>query len=276
MYKDAFLKSFKNLRFSVFIPDLYLGIVELVLALLFVKFTGIANLLSNPYFLAANIENKIPLVSLFVSENTLTLLIYFALLVVTTFVLGASLNAMRYSMIRDIVLGNVYSLKQVLTSGVRFWPIIVVRFTIFILGIFTFLFLFGCYTILGSYFSQAITFSIITVMGIIAIFLLKLLFMFTYPIMFFHSKGAFKSIKGSFTYFFKNKWHVFIVFVIVLLFSSLLVPFELLFLRYNNMMGLFTFYTLLFLVFRNVASAFYTVWSELFIFYFYKSRELSP
>ncbi len=112
MYKDAFLKSFKNLRFSVFIPDLYLMVIELVLTFLFLKFSGIAKLLTDPEFLAASIENKIPLVGIFVSENILTLLIYFALFIVTTFVLGASLNAMRYGMIRDIVWGNHYSFKD--------------------------------------------------------------------------------------------------------------------------------------------------------------------
>ncbi|MFH1332343.1 MAG: hypothetical protein ABIH63_03610 [archaeon] len=276
MYREVFWKSIRNLRLSLFIPDLYLLLVEMVLAFLFFKFTGLAALLTDPVFVAASIEDKIPLLRLFISENTLGLLIYFLIFVLTSFILGASLNSMRYGMIRDVVFGDRYSFKQVMNYGVRFWPIVVVRLIIFVFGIVTFLFVLGCYSILETYYPIPVTLFIVTFLVVAAILFLKFLFLFTYAIMFLDHKGALASVINSFAYFLRNKWYVFKVFLLILVLSAVLLPFELIFNYYQNALGLLSFYTILFFVVRGAASAFYNVWSEVLIFYSYAARLLFP
>jgi len=276
MYKEVFWKSVKKLKFSVFIPDLYFMLIEIVLAFFFIKFTGIASLVNHPDFIAASIEEKLPILGMFISENILTLLLYFAIFFFTAFILGASLNSMRYGMIRDVVLGEKYSFRKVLGYGVRFWRIVLVRVVLFVLGVVAFLFVSGSYMILKAYCSIPLALFVGTSLGIAAIFFLKLLFMFTYAIMFFKNNGAFASVKDSFVYFFRNKIHVFRVFLIILVFNFVLLPFEFALAHYQGLFGLLTFYTILFLVLRNVASAFYTVWSEVLIFYSYRAKQLSP
>lgn len=276
MYGEALWKSIKNLKFSVFIPDVYLMCIELILAFLFLKLTGMDTLFLNPNFISAGMEEKLPALGLYVSNNLLTLLLYFAVFALTSFILGASLNAMRFGMIRDIVLGNRYSFKQVINYGVRFWPIVVVRFVIFLSGVVTFLFLLGCYTILNTYCSAAVTFIVVTALGIIAVLFLKLLFIFTYAVMFLQKKGALASVRYSFFYFFRNKGYTLKVFFVLIIFSFFLIPFELVFMHYQRVLGLMGFYTLLFLVVRNLTSMIYLVWSEVFVFYSYEAKELSP
>lgn len=272
----VFWRSVKNLKFSVFIPDLYLMVIEILLAFLFLKFTGISELLTHPDFIAASIEEKLPLLSLFLSENILTLLFYFVLLVFTSFVLGASLNAMRYGMIRDIVMDKRYYFRKVLRYGVRFWPIVLVRIIAFFLSVLALLFLSGSYMILKFYLPPSLSLLLVTFLGIASVFFLKLMFMFTYAIMFLENRGAFYSVKSSFVYFFNNKAYVLKVFFIIVLLSSLILPFEYLFLHYQNLFGLLSFSTLSFLIIRNTASAFYTVWSEVFVFYSCKAKDLPP
>lgn len=276
MYKEVFWKSVKNLKFSLFLPDLYLMLVEILLAFFFIKFTGIYSLLNHPDFIAASIEDKLPLLTSFISENILTLLLYFAVFFFTSFILGASLNSMRYGMIRDVVVNEHYSFRKVVNYGVRFWPIVVVRVIIFFLGVVTFLFILGSYKILSSYYSQSSALFVVTTLAIVAVFFLKLLFMFTYAIMFFEKKGAFSSVKNSFVYFFRNKFYVIKVFFILLFLSIIVLPFEYIFLHYQNLFGLISFYTLIFLIVRNLVSIFYTVWSELLVFYSYTPKCLSP
>lgn len=276
MYREVFWKSVKNLKLSLFIPDFYLLLIEMVLAFLFFKFTGLAALLTDPVFIAASIEGKIPLLRLFISENTLGLLIYFLLFVLTSFILGASLNSMRYGMIRDVVFGRGYSFKQVMNYGVRFWPIVLVKLIIFIFGVVTFLFIVGSYSILETYYTLPFTLFVVTFLVLAAVLFLKLLFLFTYAIMFLDSRGALASVTNSFAYFLHYKWYVFKVFLIILVLSAVLVPFELIFNHYQNALGLLSFYTILFFVVRGAASAFYNVWSEVFIFYSYGVRLLSP
>ncbi len=276
MDKEVFWNSIKNLKFSLFLPDTYFLFIELVLGFLLFKYTGIMTLLTNPEFIAASIEQKIPILRLFISENILALLLYLSLFALTSFILGSSLNSMRFGMIRDVVLGNKYSFRQVLDYGVRFWPIVAVRLVIFLLGIITFLFIFGCYSILSYYYPTTVTLFIVTILVLASVFLLKLLFLFTYAIMFFNQNGALASVKNSFVYFFRNKWHVLKVFLVIIIFSFVLLPFEIMFNYYQGAFGLLSFYTILFFVVRSLAATFYTVWSEVLIFYSYASRMSSP
>ncbi len=276
MLKQAFLKSVRNLKFSVFIPDIYLMFIELILAFLFFRFTGLSTLITNPQFLVSSIEEKLPALGLFFSENVLTILLYFTVFVFMSFILGSSLNAMRYGMIRDIVLNEQYSFRKVIHYGSKLFPIVLVRIMVFVSGVLAFMFIEGSYTILKSYYSPSSTILIITVLGVAFVFFLKLLFMFTYAIMFFEKKGAFVSVGSSFNYFLRNKAYAFKIFLLLLLFSVILMPFEYAFTHYQQVFGMFSFYTIAFLVVRGFAAAFYTVWSEVFVFYSYKLKEQSP
>ncbi len=276
MLKQAFLKSIKNLRFSVFIPDIYLTFIELILAFLFLRFTGLATLINNPQFLASSIEEKLPTLGLFFSENVLTVLLYFTVFVFMSFILGSSLNAMRYSMIRDIVLNEQFSFRKVIHYGAKLFPIVLVRVMVFVSGVLAFMFISGSYTILKSYYSQSSTLFIVAVLGVAAVFFLKLVFMFTYALMFLEKKGAFSSVGSSFVYFLKNKAFVFKVFLLLLLVSLVLMPFEYAFIHYQQAFGMFSFYTIALLVLRGFAAAFYTVWSEVFVFYSYNLKVQSP
>jgi hypothetical protein len=250
--------------------------IEIIFAFLFFKFTGLTTLFSNPNFLAAGIEQKLPALDLLFQNNLVAILFYFFIFGITSFILGASLNSMRFSMIRDVVLNEKYNFKKVLHCGIRFWPIVFVRMILFGLGIVAFLFITGAYMILQSYCSVASTLLIITVLIILAVFFLRLLFLFAYAIMFFEKKGAFYSVKKSFSYFFKNKRFTFAVFLIVIVFSAALIPFELAFTHYEGLFGIVSFYAILSLILRYLASTFYNVWSEVLIFYYYHTKELSP
>jgi hypothetical protein len=276
MYRQVFWKSLKNLRIALFIPDFYFMFIELILAFLFYRFTGISVLFENPDFMAASIEAKLPLIQLFVSSNLVSILFYLLIFVLTSFILGASLNCMRFGMIRDVVKGNKFSFKQVVGYGIRFWSVVAVRMILFGLGILAFLFISGSFMILQTYYPGVPTVVVVTGLGFAAVFFLKLLFLFAYAIMFLEKKGAFAAVRDSFVYFFRNKDYVIKVFMIVMVLSVVLFPFEYAFIRYKNMFGLVSLYAIAFLVVRNLASSFYTVWSELLIFYSYDAKALSP
>lgn len=202
--------------------------------LFFFKLTGISTLFENPDFIAATLEEKIPLLHVFVSGNWADLLAYFAIFVFTTFVLGASLNCMRFGMIRDRVEGRKYYFKQVLSYGTKFWSVVVVRMIIFLLGVAALLFVSGSYLMLNTFYPEAPSLFIVTALSIGIVFFLKLLFLFTYAIMFLDKKGPFSAVKDSFVYFFRNKDYVIRVFIIVILFSVFLFPFEYVFMYYKN------------------------------------------
>lgn len=287
MYGEVLWKSIKNLKFSMFIPDIYFLFIDFAVGFLLLKLTGLTALfvdpnqglsilVNNPSFVTGLIGNKLPALAAFISNNIISVVFYLVLFVLLSFILGSSLNSMRYGMIRDVVLGEKYSFSRVINYGVRFWPIVVVRIIIFLSGIIAYLFLQGSYLILSSYLSSNLTTVIMIVLIVFAVFSLQLLFMFAFAIMFLEKKGALDSVKDSFVYFFRHKGYAFIVFLTILLVSILLIPFEVAFIPYQNLAGSITFYLVIILVARSLAVVFFRVWSQVFVFYSYKPKELPP
>lgn len=276
MYRLLFFKSLKKLKYWLFLPDIYLLMINLALAFLFFKFTNVNSLLGNPDFIASGIEKKIPIITLFISQNFLSLLIYLIIFVFTSFILGSSLTSVRYGMLKSVVFKEQFSFKKALGYASRFWSVVLVRLVIYTVGLITLLFILGSFTILKSYYPLSFSLFVVALLGWFVVFFLKFLFLFVFASMFIDNKGAFASIKKAFYYSLRNKKHAFKVFFVVFAFSFILVPFEFLFNQSQSAYGLLNFYTVLFFVLRGLVSVLYTVWSELFIFYAYKPRSLVP
>lgn len=213
MYGEVLWKSIKNLKFSMFIPDIYFLFIDFAVGFLLLKLTGLTALfvdpnqglsilVNNPSFVTGLIGNKLPALAAFISNNIISVVFYLVLFVLLSFILGSSLNSMRYGMIRDVVLGEKYSFSRVINYGVRFWPIVVVRIIIFLSGIIAYLFLQGSYLILSSYLSSNLTTVIMIVLIVFAVFSLQLLFMFAFAIMFLE-KGSLGLCQGFFCLFFQ-------------------------------------------------------------------------
>ncbi len=280
MYFDVFKKSWWTLKKNLvlFVPDLIFAIYTLAFGFLFLKISGILN------FIISNTEitNSEVLLS-FLRSNFFTIIISFLIFVVVTFVIGASIVSIKYSMMESIVLKKKFSLKSTIKECRKYvLQVIWLRILVFLIGVIV-LFLLGLITqVILSGQKNAILISVWILFSLIAFAVIKLLLMFRYPIMFFEGNNALNSIKNSISYFRKNTKHVFVVFLILLgvaiLSNLIFIPLNLLIDFGNNFLikivggPIKTVIVTLSSFIRYLVSLIFIVWADMFLFFSYKSK----
>ena len=224
MYKKVFIKSWKDLKNNpiLFIPDIIIFLMNVILGFLFLKYSGLFKILTDPNTLVEGLETAVPLLKMFFQENMIRVianLIFFAL---TSFIIGSSLTAMKFGMIKDMIKKRKLTLKKMIHNGKYVWQIISMKIIMFIIGVITFLFILGSGIILYTFLNKSVALIILAVSFPIIILILQVLLFFRYPVMFLENKNPIKSVKGSFDYFLNNKKHVLIIWLIIIAVSLII------------------------------------------------------
>lgn len=280
MYFDVFKKSWWKLKENLvlFVPDLVFAIYTLAFGFLFLKISGILN------FIITNtqIANSEVLLS-FLRSNLFAIIASFLVFVIVTFVVGASIVSIKYSMMKSIVLKKKFSLKSAIKECRRYvLQVIWLKILVFLIGVLI-LFLLGLITqIILSGQQTTVLISFWILFSLLAFAFIKILLMFRYPIMFLENNNALNSIKNSISYFRKNVKHVIVVFLIVfgvaILFNLVFIPLNLL-IDYGknfliNVVGspfkiaLVTLSSFI----RSLVSLIFIVWADMFLFFSYKLK----
>lgn len=276
MYKEVFNTSWKDLKNNpiLFLPDFIMMVATLLLGWLFLHFSGITQFLASPDIIAKEIEELMPIVTGFFQENLLKLIIAFSLFILTSFILGSGLLAMKLGMMRDFVSNKKLSLKRMWGNSRHFWDVVYMKILMFLIGIVFFLFFFGSGLILYTMLPRVIAILAAALIFVIVIILLTLILLFRYPILFLDKKNPIAAIKDSLIYFNKNKKHVLFIWLIILavtigikLFEGMISPI----IQYKSV-----FYSIFLLnLIRSLFNLLIGVWSSLFRFKMYKIKGLS-
>lgn len=271
MYKEIFIKSWKNLQPILFIPDLMLTIYNLVLGILLLKFTGIYDL-----FLSTIINqtptSAINTLTVFFQDNLSRIIIAFLTALFSFVFVGAGIYAMRFGLMADVLKNKKnLGIKNIYSHGTNhFWKVVFMKFYIFIISMAILLVIISV-----TYLFTLITEDIIALgIGIlIAVFLIaffKMAFLFRYPMMFMYHHKPLKSIRLSLKYFLNKPYNVIKVLLIIIIMSLLVIPIDLLLtlsLSPNN----YSFILVIIVIFTKVLlDLIINVWSEFFKFNFLK------
>jgi len=206
-----YLKTWKNLKLILFVPDFIIAIVNIILAYLFVNFSGLGKFISG----YDKLYNALPFLGKFISENIFSLVFFGLLFLVFNFVIGSGILSIKYGLMGDIV--NKKKLKFVEYSREYTKPIIILRFLIFLLISVLLLIITGVSFLIFSLFSKGIGITILLVLFFIILFILKLILLYRYPAMFLKDRSAFFAIRNSFLFFKRKSWITFGSFLVLVL-----------------------------------------------------------
>ncbi len=119
MYKDAFIKSWKDLKNNpiLLLPDTVMFLLNMALGVFFFKSSGLLGLATDPAILSKEISTMAPVIKLFLKENMLKLIIYFAVFILTSFFVGSGFTAMKLGMMKDLLEKQELSFKKMLSNG---------------------------------------------------------------------------------------------------------------------------------------------------------------
>lgn len=274
MYKELFVKSWKDLRNNpiLFLPDIIIFSVNAILGLLFLKYSGLLKLITDPELLVEGLGAAVPMIKLFFKENLLRLIITLSLFVLTSFIIGSGLTAMKLGMIKELINKKRLTIRKMIDNGKYVWQVIAMKMILFAIGVVLFLFIFGTGIILAAFLHKGL---VIVIMGLfVPIFLLivQLLLFFRYPAMFLEEKHPFIAVKESFDYFLKNKKHVFIVWLIIILISLIAIPLDAILGLAEQKLALFSAAMIFGYLLRSLIKIAISIWSEVFKFRSYKSE----
>ena len=273
MYKEVFIKSWKDLKQNpiLFLPDVIILVVNIILGVLFLNYSGLLKLLTDPDVIVKELEAMIPIITLFLKENLLKIILSFALFVLTSFVIGSGLVAMKMGMMKELIQEKKLTLKGMFNNGKYAFQVISMKMIMFVVGVVTFLFILGTGIILSTFIQKGL---VIIVMGVffpLFVILLQLILLFRYPIMFLENRHPITAVKESFDYLIKNKKHVFIVWVIVFAISLITVPLSSYMGFIEQKVALLSATLIVGYLLRNIMKMIVGVWSEMFKFRNYKT-----
>ncbi len=226
MYKEVFIKSWKDLKDNpiLFIPDTLIFLLNIALGLLFLNYSGVSKLMTDPAILTKEVEAMVPVLKLFFKENFLKLIISAALFVLTSFLIGSGFTAMKLGTMKDLTEKQELTFKKMISNGRYVGQVISMKMVMFVIGVVTFLFTAGTGIILSSLLSRGYSILITALLLPILIIILQLLLLFRYQTMLLEKKHTITAAKESFEYFLNNKKYVFIIWLILLAISFAVAP----------------------------------------------------
>lgn len=277
MYKEAFIKSWKDLKNNLllFLPDIIIFLMNLSFGLLFLKYSGLIKFLTDPEMLVKELEELVPIVKLFLKENLLKIIISLALFAITSFLIGSGLLAMRLGMMKQVIKNEKLTIKKMIENGKHVWQVVAMKMIMFVVGIITFLFISGTGIILSTFISKGYVIITMSLLFPLLILLLQLLLFFRYQIMFMEEKHPIVAVKESLEYFRKNKKHVFFIWLIIFAVSFITTPLNT-YLGFAEQKAILISATItLGYIARNLVKIIIGVWSEMYKFRSY-ARPLKP
>ncbi len=262
----------------IFIPDILLFLLIYGLTILFYKYNNLAKLLS----MLMSAESRAEIIKTFFVQNWLQLVISFAVFFFISFILGVGMEAIRFSMIKQIIKKKKASLKKAWKLKNKFfWKIVLMKILVTAILFISLLLLLIIAILIMAICSTIGVYSILWLASLASIFLLIMLtlaLLFRYAALFLDNKGTVKAIKGSFKYFSKNKKHTFFVWltitIVSLIFGTLATSASLWIGKLQNIVNiaLWSYVIMFFSSFTAfLIRTIYTIWSQVFIFKNYKN-----
>ncbi len=274
MYKLLIKKSAMNLKnLILFLPDIIYFILVMIFTLIFLQSAGILDYIINNANVYDFIQNYVP----YFKENLFKILMYLGLLFIAVFFAGASLDAIKYAMISDLIKEKKVSIKNWLVYSRKYtWRVIGLRFIMFLIAIIILIATSVLLTLLLTGIDPIYRFIAIVAVTIIIMLVLKLIFIFRYAVLFIDDSSVRTAFKRSFNFFKKNIRHVAIIIGIIVLinivFGIITMPIDngIKFLE-NSLKSYSIIIALVITVFlRFLLSVIINLWNNLFLFYSYK------
>ena len=191
----------------------------------------------------------------------------------TNFLVGTSLLAIKFSMMKDVVEGKKANLRVGFDGAVKtYFRTIGMRIFIYILY-FVLALIFSSYLLFVKGIDQTSLPLIIFLIGF-AIVIVKIILLFRYPIMFIDNLKPINAVKNTFIYFLRRKRRVLIVWLIIFVVASIasfiVFNFGRFIARFEGV--LFTTFIVLLIssLFKFIIDLIIDVWGDLYVFFVYK------
>lgn len=274
MYKLLIKKSAMNLKnLILFLPDIIYFILVMIFTLIFLQSAGILDYIINNANVYDFIQNYVP----YFKENLFKILMYLGLLFIAVFFAGASLDAIKYAMISDLIKEKKVSIKNWLVYSRKYtWRVIGLRFIMFLIAIIILIATSVLLTLLLTGIDPVYRFIAIVAVTIIIMLVLKLIFIFRYAVLFIDDSSVRTAFKRSLNFLKKNIRYVAIIIGIIVLinivFGIITMPIDngIKFLE-NSLKSYSIIIALVITVFlRFLLSVIINLWNNLFLFYSYK------
>ena len=274
MYREAFVKSWKDLKDNpiIFLPDAAILILNITLGLLFLKYSGILKLITDPTMLTREVETMMPALKLFIKENMLRLILSGLLFIFTTFFIGSGFTAMKLGTMKDLMEKQKLSFRKMIGNGRYVWQVISMKMMMFVIGAVTFLFIFGTGVILSAFFFKGYGVWVSTLFLPFLVIILQWLLLFRYPIMLLEKKHTITAVKDSIGYFLKNKKYVFVTWLIITAVSFASVPVNAYVGFEEQKMATLSIAVLAGYFLNSIIRVVINVWSDMFRFRSYRSK----
>ena len=283
-------ESFNLLRKNpiIYLPDLFQALVSSILVYILYLYTGASSIL--PLMQSAE-TFSMDVLTKYLSENLISIIISVIIFVVITFFLGVGIMILRFSLVKDLISNRKASLSNAWkNSGKLFLPVVFIRLLLFainfiVFGIIILLSVLIYYLIslwnptIAPYFAMGIG----GILVIAAFILLTLSFFFRYPILFMKNvKNPVKVLQSSLKLFLDNYGFVIYTTLIIL---GINVIFSMILYYLNNLMGLGLslvsqgtlliilggIWSLIYLLFQLTI----TLWLTIFLFLKYTKSKIS-
>lgn len=284
LYKEragAAIESFKQ-NPVLLLPDFILFLITYFLTIAFYRFSGLADIVR----LIMENGSKADLAKSLLAGNIGQFAFSLAIFIFVTFFFGVGAEAVKFSLIKQVVLKNKADLAEAWRRKYRFfWSIVGMKIIIYLImaGAILIVSLLSAMTYaigpnIGGFSLGWVT----MVLALVLFLFFTLGLLFRYAILFFEGKSAAKTIKKSFLYLKNNTKHVFLVWLIITfvalltgilatLASSILAKLQAL-VSPVALIYLFSFLTSLA---AFAIRLLYLIWSQLFVFDSYaKTKEI--
>ncbi|MDP2909103.1 MAG: hypothetical protein Q8N77_04835 [Nanoarchaeota archaeon] len=274
MYKEEFIKSCKDLKNNLilFLPDLAMLILNFIFGLLFLKYSGFLSIVSDPWTLTKEVETMAPAIKLFLRENLLRIAITLLMFILTSFLIGAGLTAMKLGMMNSLRNNQKPTFRSMISSGRYVWQVVSMKMIMFVIGTVFFLFSIGTFLILSTLMPKVYVWITVGFLFPTLLVALQLILFFRYQVMFLENKHAITAVKESYYYFLKNKKHVFLTWMIVTMVSLVTAPLAA-YMGFAEQKGIvITAAVIIGYSLRSIINLLINVWSDMFRFRSYKSQ----
>ncbi len=271
----------------LFLPDLVLILITYLLFYLIYLYTGVGDLVS---LLNASEEELFgQVITTFFKDNLSEIILSVITFFVVTFTLGVGVAVVKYSMIKQVLHKKKVSIKKSWNEKKHyFWSVVLLRVTIFLIGVVALILIFFfstvIYMIFNLFVGKTIALSIGGVVAglltILSIIVLKFVIFFRYPIMFLKEiRNPIVVLRKAYQYLRKNPFYVFVTWLIIfslslvsgIIFWALGVPM-------NKLIGLISItavsltLTVVWTLFTGLIGLVVELWGTVFLFKRYKKK----
>jgi hypothetical protein len=270
MYKIPFIKSWKNIQPILFVPDLILAVYTLFIGILLFNYIGFNDLI-NTQILTQDAESLFPVLYQFFISHYWKIIVSLLVFVVSHFIFGAGIYAMRFSLLFDVIKKrkNLSIKTMYIGAAKNFSRVVLMKIYVFILGLVIVIGLIALTYALSFVIDNTnVIWGIALALLLLIIIFFKLALFFRYQVMFLYNYRPLKAMKKCLKYFIKNTDKVVIIWLIIASLGFIIIPLDLL-------MGLslvplhYEFSFIVMVIFaRILLDIILNVWSEFFKFNF--------